>query len=171
MQTTDSKNGSFAQTLRNEQDKLQREIKQLRTEIAEREIAYRAKEKRLGHIRALLDSEPQNLGTQIQSVSTPDGKSTPTALLLDMAEQVLRERRREPMHYRDLADELILRGAIIRGKDPANALVSRITKDESRRAESEKRFVRPTSKGFYALREYYPNARNVGEKRTKQDLN
>ena len=171
MQTTDSKNGSFEQTLRNEQDKLQREIKQLRTEIAEREIAYRAKEKRLGHIRALLDSEPQKPVLQSGNAGTPNGRSTPTAQLLDMAEQVLRERRREPMHYRDLADELILRGAVIGGKDPANSLVSRMTSDEKRRAESEKRFIRPTSKGFYALREYYPNARNVGEKRQKQDLN
>lgn len=173
MHTTDDnrdKNGSFEHTLRSERDKLQREIESLRNEIAEREIAYRAKEKRLGHIVALLDAEPESPSTQSRSVSAPAGRSTPTAQLLDMAEQVLRERKRKPMHYRDLADELILRGAVIRGKDPANSLVSRMTTDDKRRPEGEKRFIRPTSKGFYALREFYPNARNVGSRRNRRPI-
>ena len=142
------KYSSFEYSLRSERDKLQRDIETLRNEISEREVAYRAKEKRLGHILALLDSEPRSPGKQSGSANAPADRSTPTAQLLDMAEQVLRERRREPMHYRDLADELILRGAVIRGKDPANSLVSRMTSDDKRRAESEKRFIRPTSKGF-----------------------
>ena len=98
------------------------------------------------------------------------GKSgtTPTAQLLDMAVEVLREQKSEPMHYRDLADELIRRGAVIRGKDPAASLVARMTQDDKRRAEGERRFVRPVSKGFYALREDYPNARNVGAKRRRK---
>ncbi len=73
------------------------------------------------------------------------------------------------MHYRDLADELIRRGAVIRGQDPAGALVSRMTQDDKRRTEADKRFVRPTSKGFYALREDYPNARNVGARRRRRN--
>ena len=75
------------------------------------------------------------------------------------------------MHYRDLADEMMRRGAVILGQDPAGALVSRMTQDDNRRAEEDRRFIRPTSKGFYALREDYPQARNVGARRRKPNLN
>ena len=43
-----------------------------------------------------------------------------------------------------------------------------MTQDDNRRAEEEKRFIRPTSKGFYALREDYPDARNVGARRRRR---
>ena len=46
---------------------------------------------------------------------------------------------------------------------PASGLVSRMTGDE--------RFVRPTSKGFYALREDYPEVtQSVGARRRKRKV-
>ena len=137
----------------------------MRHEIAEKELACRAKENRLGHVNALL-SNASPTGSETESRRPPSkGRSTPTAQMLDMAEQVLREREGEPMHYRDLADELIRMGAVIGGKDPAGSLVARMTQDDKGKAEEEKRFVRPTSRGFYALRADYPKARNVGARR------
>ncbi len=122
----------------------------------------------MGHILALLDDEPTKPAQQLRKAKDTRGRSTPTAELLDMAVEVLRGQKSEPMHYRDLADELMRRGAVIRGKDPAASLVARMTQDDNRRAESERRFVRPVSKGFYALREFYPNARNVGTRRKRK---
>ena len=153
-------------SLRSEHDRLVNELDQLRKEIALKESECSAKEKRLGHVRALLSTDPQS-DDPLPDRSQSRTRSTPSPRLLDLAEQVLRERDGEPMHYRELADELMRRGAVIRGKDPAAALVSRMTQDDNRRAEDDRRFVRPTSKGFYALRENYPDARNVGARRRR----
>lgn len=159
------KNNTLEASLRSERDKLQQEIAALRQEIEEKEQACRAKEVRLGHVVALLGAEQPDIKQRAQSSRRGVSASTPTEQLLNLAERVLRERQGEPMHYRDLADELLRRGAVIRGQDPAGALVSRMTQDDKRRDEADKRFIRPTSKGFYALREDYPQARNVGARR------
>jgi len=172
MDFTDSstnENGSLESSLRGERDRLQREIKQLRAEITERELLSRAKAERLGHVQALLSMDSSPGSKPAPRRSGPSVASTPTPMLLEKVEQVLRERNGEPMHYRDLADEILRRGAVIRGQDPAAALVSRMTQDDNRRAEGERRFIRPTSKGFYALREDYPDARNVGARRRRRE--
>ena len=162
-------NGALECSLLSERERLQQQIKQLRQDIEAKEAEYRAKEQRLGHVQALLSIEPPTVSEQPQRLRSTPSASTPSPQLLEMAEEVLRERKGEPMHYRDLADELIRRGAVIRGQDPASALVSRMTQDDSRRAEEDRRFIRPTSKGFYALRVDYPNARNVGARRRKRE--
>ena len=164
----DHNNGPLERSLIGERDKLQREIGQLRDKIRHYEKKRMEKEARLGHVQALLSAEPPELDRPPPHAPVRSfAASTPTPKLLDMAEQVLRDRDGEPMHYRELADELLRRGAVIRGKDPAAALVSRMTQDDNRRVEQERRFIRPTSKGFYALREDYPQARNVGARRRR----
>lgn len=162
-----SENGGnvLERSLRAEQARLVSEIEQLRQEIEEKRMACQAKENRLGHVEALLSKPPPSAPTPKDRRRQRDDSSTPTVQLLDMAEQVLRERLGDPMHYRDLADELMRQGAVIGGKDPAGSLVSRMTQDDKGKAEADKRFVRPTSRGFYALREDYPKARNVGARR------
>lgn len=166
--SSNNSNGSLQSSLRGERDRLRREIEQLREEIAEKERLSRAKVERLGHVQALLPCDLSNDSKPAPKRMEPSAASTPTPQLLVMVERVLRERNGEPMHYRDLADEILRRGAVIRGQDPAAALVSRMTQDDSRRAEADKRFIRPTSKGFYALREDYPDARNVGARRRRR---
>ncbi|MCY4145998.1 MAG: HTH domain-containing protein [Chloroflexi bacterium] len=141
------------QSLIGERDRLQPEIEQLRQELA-------SKGQRLQHVLALLSNEPI-AGEGPPRRARPRSGATPTAQLLDMAEAILRERESEPMHYRDLTDEIRRRGRVIGGKDPAASLVSRMTQDKAQR------FIRPTSKGFYALREDYPNARNVGARQRR----
>ncbi len=64
------------------------------------------------------------------------------------------------MYYKDLAEEVMRRGGVLNGKTPGATLNARMVRDE--------RFVRPTSKGYYALREDYPAARNVGARRHAQ---
>lgn len=163
-------NDALERSLLSERDRLQQEIEQIRQNIREQESECRNKEERLGHVLALLSDKAPAASESPQRRGNAASASTPTERLLEMAEQILRDRSGEPMHYRELADELMKRGAVIRGKDPAGALVSRMTQDDDRRAEADKRFIRPTSKGFYALREDYPNARNVGARRRKRDL-
>ena len=62
------------------------------------------------------------------------------------------------MYYKELAQEVLSRGGTLNGATPAATLTARMVRDE--------RFVRPTAKGFYALRRDYPTARNVGARST-----
>lgn len=163
--TTKVAKNALEESLLAERAKLRGEIAQLREAIQEKERDARAKEQRLAHVDALLATEQPSVVDQAHRRQRAKSASTPTEQLLNLAVTVLRERKGEPMHYRDLADELMRRGAVIRGQDPASALVSRMTQDDNRRAEADRRFIRPTSKGFYALREEYPDARNVGARR------
>ncbi len=162
-----SMDSDLATSLGRERDKLQQAIEQLRQEIEEKTRERRFKEERLGHVQALLSAEPPRSNEPKPRRRGASSSSTPTPELLNMVVKVLRERSGEPMHYRDLADEIVKRGAVIRGQDPAGALVSRMTQDDNRRDEKDRRFIRPTSKGFYALREDYPDARNVGARRRR----
>ena len=109
---------------------------------------------RLEHVRALLGkeevTESRARGSQELS-NRPD--NTPLNVG-DLAIEILGERGGKPMYYKDLAQEVISRGGILKGATPWASLAARMVHDE--------RFVRPTAKGFYALRRDYPTARNVG---------
>ena len=109
---------------------------------------------RLKHVLALLGEE----GEALEPVhGTPDGYRVDTDdSVCDIAAKILSERNGAPMYYKELADEVIKRGASLSGATPEATLVARMVQDP--------RFVRPTAKGFYALRRDYPTARNVGER-------
>ena len=139
-------NGALERSLHSERDRLQQTIEQLRQEIEVKEAEFRANEERLIHVKALLSTEPPAVSERPRRPPGAPSPSTPTPQLLDMVEEVLRERSGEPMHYRDLADELMRNGAIIRGQDPAAALVSRMTQDDNQRNEEDRRFIRPPAR-------------------------
>lgn len=148
--------------LRKERAQLQAEIAAIDRELAEMRAEHLAKVKRLEHVEGLLGVE-QGTSARLQPVQqVRRGRPvTPTATVLDMAEEVLRERKGEPMHYRELSEAIRGRGVVMGGKDPAGGLISRMSKDQ--------RFVRPTSKGFYGLREDHPTVkRSVGARRRKR---
>ena len=136
--------------------KLETEADTLRGHIENARNRLREIDVRLVHIRALLgkDDVGPHDGPLLSTSSRPNGHG-PT--LCDIAAEVLRERGRDPMYYKELAEEVIKRGGVLGGKTPEATLTARLVRDE--------RFVRPTSKGFYALREHYPNARNVGARK------
>ena len=75
--------------------------------------------------------------------------------ICDLVAQILAEHQKKPVHYQQLADEVQRRGIAIGGANPGRTLVAKISR--------EPRFVRPVSRGFYALRKDYPDSRNVGE--------
>jgi hypothetical protein len=65
--------------------------------------------------------------------------------------------QREPLHYTQMMEQLVLRGVHIPGKEPAKNLVAHIHNDP--------RFKRPR-RGFYGLAEWYPKgAPSVGARR------
>ena len=135
------------QRLQAEQVDLQEKLRQGADELAE-------VKGRLEHVQALLGEEwvPEGRGDGSQA-SSHHKDNTPHNVC-DIAVEILDERDSEPMYYRDLAQEVIARGGILNGATPWATLTARMVRDT--------RFVRPTAKGFYALRRDYPTARNVG---------
>ena len=80
----------------------------------------------------------------------------------DVAVEILREKSGEEMHYRLLAQEVLLRGGHLPPKSPAAALNAIMNRDQ--------RFVRPNRRGYYALREHHPSIKvNAGRRRPRVD--
>lgn len=77
--------------------------------------------------------------------------------LVDVAIEILREHGKEPVHYRQLADWIAACGCQPGGANPAQTVVAALSKDA--------RFVRPTKRGYYSLKEFHPRAKNVGQRR------
>lgn len=93
----------------------------------------------------------------VRPAADPDQPASPA---IEIAYQVLTERNGETMHYKALTQEVLARQGDIQGDSPARTLVARLVNDD--------RFVRPARRGFYGLRRDYPNARNVGQRRTRR---
>ena len=130
-----------------EQDSLQEKVRQAADQLAH-------VRSRLEHVLALLGKEKGTASSNESSraSSSRDDNTPPT--ICDIAAEILGERNAEPMYYKELAEEIEKRGGILKGQTPWATLTARMVQDE--------RFVRPTAKGFYALRRDYPTARNVG---------
>lgn len=140
-----------------ERTNLESEADTLREQIETARKQLTNVEARLVHVRALLGQYANGFGgvdARSPGLKTSAG---PTATVCDIAVDVLRERDRVTMYYKDLAQEVIRRGGVLNGKTPEATLNARMVRDE--------RFVRPMSKGYYALREDYPTARNVGARK------
>ena len=109
---------------------------------------------RLEHILALLGKEKETASSKESSRATSGKDDNTPPTMCDIAVEILDERNAEPMYHKELAEEVVKRGGILKGQTPWATLTARMVQDE--------RFVRPTAKGFYALRRDYPTARNVG---------
>jgi hypothetical protein len=126
----------------------------------------------LGHLRkhieqarALLEepanaeSRPGECGSATSTDSGFPANAVAFGNVADMAHDILRERGREPMHYRELGELVRARGGDLTGPNPAQTLVARLAKDA--------RFVRPQKRGYYSLREFYPRSRSVGSRKKR----
>ena len=142
------------QALLKEREALEKEQLLFKAQASEIETRLREIEHRLDLVNGLM--EPPSNGTETH----PRRNSTaPKPRAVDVAFEVLSERGSEPMYYKDLAQEVRSRGGDLSGENAAQILVARLVNDE--------RFVRPIRKGFYALRKDYPNAQNVGQRKTR----
>ena len=140
--------------LETERSRLETEQAELQEQVrmgAERLARVRT---RLEHILALLGQESEAKTYKGGPQTSPNPSNSTTSTICDIAVEILSERKAEPMYYKELAEEVIRRGGILNGVTPWATLTARMVQDE--------RFVRPTAKGFYALRRDYPTARNVG---------
>ena len=140
--------------LQTERTSLRAELEEVRERIAESEQRFAKIIERLRHVDGLLADEHVETSTGSSTASSPAEHRSDGESITDLAEKVLLQQPNKPMYYKDLAKEVQRLGGQINGNDPPATLVARLVLDE--------RFVRPTSKGFYGLRNDFPNARNVG---------
>ncbi|MCY4009441.1 MAG: HTH domain-containing protein [Anaerolineaceae bacterium] len=78
--------------------------------------------------------------------------------LMEEVITILREQPKQPLHYKDIVDELMRRGFAVEDQQKAYERVRGYLSNDIR-------LVRPTSRGFYALREDFPTARNIGTRK------
>ena len=140
--------------LQDEKSRLDEERKTLQDQFAAAEKRLREIQIRLRHVEGLLGVDA-SAKTVLSEATNSAGRT-----LTDIAEEILGEREREPMHYKELAREVQSRGGDLSGENAANILVARLVSDD--------RFVRPLRKGFYARRRDYPNAKNVGARKRRR---
>jgi hypothetical protein len=67
---------------------------------------------------------------------------------------------RQGLHYSEILSRVSNAGILVSGRNPGATLVSRLIRD--------RRFSRPEQRGVYALREWAPDARDVGSRRKRQ---
>jgi hypothetical protein len=129
--------------------------------VDELQTALRSKEDLTARLRDVLRLEAAENGARDfdvdASVSLPMAGHSAQRNLADAAYELLSETRLE-YHYRDLAEELLRRGVLIKGRDPAVNLIAHLVRDG--------RFIRP-KRGVYALKELNPRTRSVGLRRRK----
>ena len=140
---------------------LEAELRRLESERADLQEQARKGTDQLAQVKARLEHVTALLGRDVVTESRVEGSLTSSAIddnisptIRDIAVAILSERNAEPMYYKELAKEVLKRGGSLKGETPWATLAARMVRDE--------RFVRPTAKGFYALRRDYPTARNVG---------
>lgn len=153
--------GSELDSLLNaERRQLEVEAAELQGQLKETQERLSVVQRRLEHVRALLEETDSTGAPDAMSQTQHNYNSSNRSHVCDIAETVLSERGGEPMYYKELAQEVIRRGGDLYGATPWANLTARMVQDP--------RFVRPTAKGFYALRRDYPNARNVGARRQRR---
>ena len=86
-----------------------------------------------------------------------------TSRVLSLAEEILKQRSPRDMHYSDLADAVSERG----GNLPQHTKSRHDTLIRMMNEDPQQRFIRPQRRGFYALIADYPDAENVGTRRTR----
>lgn len=142
------------QALQQEQAALESERCSLEKQIVDAETRLKYVQKRLSLVVGLLD---ESNGTDPADKPYPEPETSPA---VEVAYQVLAERNGETMHYKPLAQEVIARNGDLSGNNAAQILVARLVNDD--------RFVRPARRGFYGLRQDYPKATNVGQRRKRR---
>ena len=145
--------GVLEQALQAEKEALEEERQRLKEQVVRGEERLREIDIRLTHVHGLMSLNNGHTPASSQE------KTTPKTSVVDIAFQILSERNGETMYYKDLAVEVKTRGGDIPAENAAQNLVARIVNDD--------RFVRPVRKGFYGLRQDYPKAQNVGERKKR----
>ena len=136
--------------------------RELVTEIEQLQRERNELRKPIDALQSLMDDAQTNIGRELRDINAPHLASTDDPI--EIAVAVLRERLSQDMHYKVLADEVMNRGGRLPKSEPWTHLNFLMNHDT--------RFVRPHRRGYYALKEDYPNLkRSVGERRRKRAIN
>jgi hypothetical protein len=100
-------------------------------------------EESLFHIEALLKIEGHEIESGPATTLADSLDASPTDTSINDAAFALLQESHEPIHYKELAEQLRSRNVNIPGKNPSATLLSRISRD--------KRFKRGKGRGLYAL--------------------
>ena len=140
--------------LKEQRDALEEEIDEKKIEL----------QKVNNHIEALqvLQGEEDKIKPKPDNTAAEGHPISSTTAPLEIAHQILKERKGADIHYTELAEEVVKRGGELRDGS-ANLLNTLLTSDR------RKRFVRPYRRGRYALKEDHPDLeRSVGERHPKK---
>lgn len=153
---TGSETDTFRVTVSGRLTELRDEAEVLKGEIEERQ-------RRLANLAQLINRLEEVL--ELSTIEdAPDAKPVLRHAnykeICNLVAQILAEHDKKPVHFRQLADEVRRRGIRLGGADPGRTLVAKLVWDD--------RFIRPERKGYYALREDYPDAPNVGERKNQR---
>ncbi len=153
-----SKTGEdFRESVSEKLKELQQESQVLGREIEERQIRQTKIAQMITHLDGILKLS----GDEQKPDDKPTLRRANYKEICDLVAQILAERQKQPVHYRELADEVQRRGIELGGADPGRTLVAKLVWDS--------RFIRPKQKGYYALREDYPDAPNIGARKSRRN--
>jgi HB1, ASXL, restriction endonuclease HTH domain len=148
IQTVDRQDQEFTEALRGRRDRLAAQLDNYVHKQAELQATISRIREELSHIEALLG----------QDLSETPGSPQDRNAFADLVVGLLEETG-QPMHYREIYEELGRRGQVsVGGRDPANALLARYFSDE--------RLYRP-ARGTYAVRTK-ASLKSVGTRRKSQ---
>jgi hypothetical protein len=132
----------------------------LQAEYTRRESQLRDRverlEKELMHVHQILELRDGARPVTPKRVSTVRAKERG----IEDAVYGLLASERRGLHYSEILSGLSNAGIPVPGRNPGASLVSRLIRDG--------RFSRPEKRGVYALREWAPDARDVGSRRKRQ---
>jgi hypothetical protein len=132
-------NNTYITVLRGRLDDIRDGIEERKKRVRTLLEEIASQEKQVGHILQLLEAE----GEPPDLVEVQDLQPLSVA---DMAYEVLSRREdQEPIHYSQLAEEIMSEGKLIPGQNPAANLIAHLGRDG--------RFVR-TGRGTYGLAEW-----------------
>ena len=95
---------------------------------------------------------------------TPSQPDQRTERILNIAEEILKQRGGADMHYSELADAVRKQG----GNLPQHAKSRHDTLIRMMNEDPQQRFIRPKRRGFYALTADHPGTQSVGSRRTRE---
>lgn len=134
-------------------DFIKEEIVKLQQQIQGMFKEVEQKQEQAQHLMMLLKSEGVNL-------NNPELASLTNIAITDVAYDFLSSSGdKTAVHYKDLAKEIMAKGILITGKNPASNLLSHINRDE--------RFVR-TAPGTYGLKEWGLKAMPTRKRKSKK---
>jgi hypothetical protein len=158
LQTTE---GELLRLLRERREQLRSEAARIDEERAYLQAEYTRREAQLRDRVERLEKELHFIDQmlELRDGATPERQPLAPRLkgrrIEDAVYSLLASERRG-LHYKVILERLGTDGIPVSGRNPAATLVARLIRDG--------RFSRPKQRGVYALREWAPNARDVGSR-------